>query len=59
MFWLIRSDLPFRSACGGVKNLLSSGAATPGCQPVVQRQRECCPLYVCVYICVHVCPCVW
>lgn len=40
MFWLIKSDLPFSSACGGVRNLFSSGTTIPGCQPTVQRQKQ-------------------
>lgn len=55
-FWLIKSNLPFSSACGGVRNLFSSSTAIPGCQPAVQRQRERSPLCVCV--CTHTCACV-
>lgn len=56
MLWLIKSNLPFSSACGGVRNLFSSSTAIPGCQPAVQRQCKRCPLCVCV--CTHTCACV-
>lgn len=65
MFWLIKSDLPFSSVCGGVRNLFSSGTAIPGCQPTVQRQSErrpwslCVYMHVCMWLHVHMCTCVW
>lgn len=57
MFGLIKSNLPFSYACGGVRNLFSSGTVITGCalQPMVQWQRERGPLCVCV--CAHACVC--
>lgn len=46
---LIKTHLPFSSACRGVRNLSSLGTAIAGCLPPVQRHSH--PLCICMCAC--------
>lgn len=50
---LVKTHLPFSSACGGVRNLSSLGTATAGCLPLVQRHSRPLCMRVCACTCMH------
>lgn len=51
----VETNLPFSSACGGVRNLSSAGTVTAGCRPRVQSHSHALRVYRGACVCTRVC----